>query len=88
MSSVCQLQPRAILRGVEDPIKSVAISPNGALGISLTYGSVALLWRLDSKELADLVCHKAWGNLTQAEWTKFVGSDVPYEPTCPDLPPA
>jgi hypothetical protein len=36
--------------------------------------------------LAELVCRKVWRNLSMDEWQQYVGGDVPYERTCPNLP--
>jgi len=32
------------------------------------------------------VCERVWRNLTLAEWRQFMGPDLPYERTCPNLP--
>ena len=52
-----------------------------------------LLWDLTHpvtaaplERLAELVCDKVWRNLTLDEWHQFVGEDIPYERTCPNLP--
>ena len=37
--------------------------------------------------LAEMVCRSAWRNLTEKEWRDFIAADVPYECTCPELPP-
>ncbi len=37
-------------------------------------------------EVADMACQKVWRNLTLDEWHKFVGVELPYERTCPNLP--
>jgi WD40 repeat protein len=39
-----------------------------------------------TKEVAEMVCKKVWRNLTLGEWHKFVGVELPYERTCPNLP--
>jgi WD40 repeat protein len=40
----------------------------------------------NSNALADRVCDQVWRNLSQAEWDRFVGPNVPYQSTCPNLP--
>jgi len=35
----------------------------------------------------DRACSIANRNLTKPEWRQFVGDDLPYLPTCPQLPP-
>jgi len=32
-------------------------------------------------------CRTANRNLTQAEWNQFIGTDMPYQRSCPALPP-
>jgi len=44
-----------------------------------------LLW-LATKGLAETVCQKVRYNLTKDEWHEFVGADIPYQRTCPNLP--
>ena len=39
-----------------------------------------------TKEVADSACRKVRRNLTLDEWHKFVGTELPYERTCPNLP--
>ena len=39
-----------------------------------------------TQEVADMVCQKVWRNLTLEEWHKFIGVELPYERTCPNLP--
>jgi hypothetical protein len=36
--------------------------------------------------IADMVCERVWRNLTLDEWRQFIGADIPYERTCPNLP--
>ena len=42
---------------------------------------------MDTGILADMVCEKVQRNLSQKEWNWFMGDDIPYERTCPNLPP-
>jgi WD40 repeat protein len=69
------------------PVDSVAFSPDGArLAIlSRRTGQIAV-WRLWS-EAADYLCRQVWRNLTMDEWRQSVGDNIPYERTCPALPP-
>jgi WD40 repeat protein len=36
---------------------------------------------------ADYLCTRVWRNLSISEWRQYVGTDFPYERTCPALPP-
>jgi hypothetical protein len=51
-------------------------APDGAIRLSIA----------SSEALAEMVCQQAWRNLSQTEWDRFVGPEVPYQLTCPDLP--
>jgi hypothetical protein len=43
-------------------------------------------WPVNTTDLAEAACKEARRNLTQAEWTQYVGDFDPYEKTCGDLP--
>jgi WD40 repeat protein len=75
-----------ILRGHQDQVWAVAFSQDG---YTLATGSnqIILLWIARTETLADRICGRVWRNLTLDEWRQFVGSDIPYECTCPNLPP-
>lgn len=70
---------------------SFGATPDDAIGRGLLLASAGAdgtlrLWDTDLGQLADRVCAVVWHNLTLDEWQQFVGTAVPYEPTCPDLP--
>jgi len=33
------------------------------------------------------LCTRVWRNLSMDEWRLYVGENIPYERTCPSLPP-
>ena len=43
--------------------------------------------RWTSPSLVALACRTAGRNLTAEEWRQFVGAGVPYQRTCPNVPP-
>ena len=67
-----------------DDIVSLAFSPGGEHLAVCQYESI-LLWPARAESLADSVCRRVWRNLTRDEWSEFVGPDIPYERTCPEL---
>jgi hypothetical protein len=42
--------------------------------------------QLTFEALVELGCQRVRRNLTQAEWSRYLGEE-PYNQTCPDLPP-
>lgn len=46
-----------------------------------------ILWNIDPKSWIEKACNFAGRNLTQSEWQRFVGPNIPYHnATCPELP--
>jgi WD40 repeat protein len=68
------------------PVSSIAFAPDGQhLVVGGNDGSVRL-WSLGSAA-ADYLCTRVWRNLSMDEWRLYVGESIPYERTCPGLPP-
>ena len=82
-------QEPIVLEGHKAWVGSVAFSPDGKTLASGSYDNTILIWNTSTQELADMVCQKVLRNLSREEWQQFMGDedDIPYEQTCPDLPP-
>jgi predicted NACHT family NTPase len=81
-------QPAAaptVLRGHENTVWSVAFSPDGQTLASGSGDQTIRLWIVGTEILAGQICQQVWRNLTLDEWRQFVGTDLPYERTCPNL---
>jgi WD40 repeat protein len=68
------------------PVASIAFAPDGQhLVVGGNDGSVRL-WSLGAAA-AEYLCTRVWRNLSMGEWRLYVGDGIPYERTCPGLPP-
>ena len=45
------------------------------------------LWDVDPNSWAVRLCRIVNRNLSPIEWQQYIGTDVPYRRTCPELPP-
>ncbi len=66
-------------------VKVIAFSPDGKYVASGAQNGTLLFW-LRTAMLSEAVCQRVQRNLTQTEWSQFVGEGVSYERTCPELP--
>ncbi len=82
-----------VLPGHEDQVWALAYSPDGKNLVTGSHDKKIRIWDLThplnnstTQEIADKICEKVWRNMTLDEWHKFVGTEIPYERTCPNLP--
>ena len=64
-----------------DRVYGTAFSPDGSLLVAANDVGVSL-WSVDDVELEALACRLANRNLSEVEWTRFLGPDVPFAATC------
>jgi WD40 repeat protein len=67
-------------------VYGVAVSPDGTRLASADEDGTVRICLLDIEELMALACSRVTRNLTEAEWETYMGADVPYRKTCPNLP--
>ncbi|MDA8715327.1 hypothetical protein N9M27_05535 [Flavobacteriales bacterium] len=65
-----------------DWVWTVAFSDDGKTIYSGSMNNIIQKFPTDAKQLADLMCPLLQRNMTQAEWEKYVATDIPYEKTC------
>jgi WD40 repeat protein len=79
----------APLKVDEGQVMSVSFAPDGrsvASGYAFGDRGGVMLWDLDPKSWMRQACRIANRNLSWDEWQAYVGRDVPYHKTCPELP--
>lgn len=72
--------------GHSDAVWRLAFSPDGQELLSTGSDGQVILWNMRFAAWRALACHRANRNLTQAEWERYVGSEIDYQPACPNLP--
>ncbi len=67
-------------------METMDLSPTESIVAMAGFNNQVALWEIKPELWAKRACQMANRNLTQAEWEKFIGADIPYERTCPNLP--
>jgi energy-coupling factor transporter ATP-binding protein EcfA2 len=66
-------------------IWDIAFSHDSKYLIAAGHESEIRVWPTDPNLLAEQICPLLKRNMTQEEWIKYVGSDIPFENTCVNL---
>ena len=67
-----------------DFVKRVRFSPDGKY-LSTQNNQTTSVWPLSEQDLIEQACSRLTRNLTQEEWSQYVGEDEPYRKTCSTL---
>ena len=76
-------QPPVVFTDGGKDLLRLAFSDSGDAFISAT-GRDVIRRPAHMRCMTDGLCDKVTRNLTEQEWTAFVGQDIEYEPTCPN----
>src|SRR5262249_6918822 len=79
-------RPGEPLAGHEGARRSVPSSPDGKPLASAAEGGELILWDVSLASWQARACRIANRNLSRQEWDQYIGPDIPYRRTCPDLP--
>jgi WD40 repeat protein len=66
---------------------SLAYNPDGRILASGGDNGRIIFWDVSLESWKTRACRIANRNLSLTEWERFIGRDIPYRRTCPDLPP-
>jgi len=70
----------------DGPVNAVAFSPDGQWVISGSSDGTIRVWLWRLEDLIAEACRRLPRNLTHAEWQQYIGSGIPYDATCSNLP--
>jgi WD40 repeat protein len=66
-------------------VTSLAVLADGRLASGGEDGNIKL-WLVDEQKLIAALCLRAGRNLTKAEWTRYIGPDTAWQPSCRGRP--
>ena len=66
-------------------LTSLVVLPDGRLASGGDDGTIKL-WLVDEEQLITALCIRAGRNLSKDEWAHYIGSEVPWQPSCRDRP--
>ena len=66
----------------DDWVMTATFDHSGKRAITGSKDGYIRIWELDAAVLANRICTFLRRELTEAEWTDFVGPNIPYQPAC------
>lgn len=80
-----QQQP-IVIRDHDGWIYGLTVTPGGEYLVSSGSDKTIRYFETVSSQIAQRVCKSVSRNMTKTEWNEYVGSDIEFEKTCPNLP--
>ena len=75
-----------VLDDARDWIWSIEFDPNGNFIMTASADGLIRKYPLTMDEMANEFCNLLDRNLTEKEWNFFIGSEIPWQETCPGKP--
>ncbi len=78
--------PPVVIREHDSWVRTVAFNSSGNKLVSGSRQETRLRkWTTSPGEMASMICEKLSRNMTQSEWNQYIGEDIPYKESCPQL---
>lgn len=77
---------KEISRVKDIPVRTVTFSPDGEYALAGDYYENVHQWKWRPGDVIEEACLRVTRNLTRAEWDKYIGSVLPYQAICSNLP--
>lgn len=72
-----------VLDDHNDWVMTATFDPSGEQIISGSRDNFIRFWPVRHTDLAERVCDLVSRNLTESEWREYIGTNIPYQTTCP-----
>jgi WD40 repeat protein len=80
-----QQQP-VVIRDHDGWIYGLTVAPGGEYIVSSGTDKTIRFFDIVTSQIAQRVCKMVSRNMSKTEWNEYVGSDIEFEKTCPNLP--
>jgi WD40 repeat protein len=75
----------AVVLEQESQVRSLVTLPDGRLASGGSNGEIKI-WLVDEDDLLGALCRRVGRNLSQSDWTRYIGVDAPWQPSCRTRP--
>ena len=74
-----------VMEDHQDWVLTGCFDPSGEYIITGSKDQLIRTWPTKPQTLADRICSFLDRNMSKEEWNEFVGADIPYQKTCPEI---